>query len=247
MMTTWPRRTLIVFGAVLGSLALPALAFAHLERPSYWPDPAPDRSVSPPAGGKVPECARSTSAVTGKGAGKVRVVCQGRGGWKSLDAAARVDRQGPRSTATGSARASPKQYLPSREAAQAALAEPRARAQVQVQRDPARRLRLRATTTAWWCMPGRYTEPTSRAQPLNDPRCADMTQTDSSGAKTPSYRYQVTCPNDQNLIHVAGPRGAGRRRRPARRSTNRQGIPDLGPLRALQPPARGHAAWSRPT
>ena len=40
-------------------LALPALAFAHPERPSYWPDPAPDRSVSPPAGGKVPTAARS--------------------------------------------------------------------------------------------------------------------------------------------------------------------------------------------
>ena len=53
-------------------------------------------------------------------------------------------------------------------------------------------------------MPGIYTEPTSRAQPLNDPRCANLTQTDSGGAKTPSYRYQVTCPNDQNLVYVQG-------------------------------------------
>ena len=53
-------------------------------------------------------------------------------------------------------------------------------------------------------LPGHYTEPTSRAQPLNDPRCADMKQKDSGGAETPSYQYQVTCPNDQNLIHIAG-------------------------------------------
>src|SRR6185503_8806188 len=65
-------------------LVLPALAFAHLERPSYWPDPAPDNTVRPPAGGKVPEVRSLWTAVSGKGAGKVRVVCQGRGGWKSL-------------------------------------------------------------------------------------------------------------------------------------------------------------------
>ncbi len=77
-------------------------------------------------------------------------------------------------------------------------------------------------------MPGRYTEPTSRAQPLNDPRCANLTQTDSGGAKTPSYRYQVTCPNDQNLVYVQG-RAVSRRAPPQPPLTNRQGIPDLGP------------------
>ena len=35
-------------------MALPALALAHLERPSYWPDPRPDNSVSPSAGGEAP-------------------------------------------------------------------------------------------------------------------------------------------------------------------------------------------------
>ena len=49
------RRRLIVMGMVLGTLLVPAVAFAHLERPSYWPDPNPDRSVYPAAGGKVPE------------------------------------------------------------------------------------------------------------------------------------------------------------------------------------------------
>ncbi len=35
-------------------LALATAASAHLERPSYWPDPGADNSVQPPAGGKVP-------------------------------------------------------------------------------------------------------------------------------------------------------------------------------------------------
>jgi hypothetical protein len=42
-------------------LALPALA--HLERTSYWPDPAPDTSISPAAGGAVPTARSLESAV----------------------------------------------------------------------------------------------------------------------------------------------------------------------------------------
>src|SRR3712207_836823 len=64
-------------GLALAIAALVATtASAHLERPSYWPDPAPDTSVTPPAGGKVPKARSLKSAVTGKGPGDVRVVCQ---------------------------------------------------------------------------------------------------------------------------------------------------------------------------
>ncbi len=98
-------RRVILMCTVLGALRWPAVAFAHLERPSYWPDPAPDTSVCPAAGGKVPELRSLESAVTGKGAGKVRVVCQGRGGWKSLELLASRSRRRA-STATGSGRAS---------------------------------------------------------------------------------------------------------------------------------------------
>ena len=90
------RRCLILMGVVLGTLVVPAMAFAHLERPSYWPDPAPDRSVYPAAGGKVPKLRSLASAVNGKGAGGVRVVCQGRGGWRSIDLLVRVDRKARR-------------------------------------------------------------------------------------------------------------------------------------------------------
>ena len=54
-------------------------------------------------------------------------------------------------------------------------------------------------------MPGLKTEPDSRRAPQNDPRCnPGLLQKDASGDLTPSYRYQVTCPNDQNLMYVQG-------------------------------------------
>src|SRR6476660_9549691 len=63
--------------ALICSLLVPALASAHIERASYWPDPAPDCSVSPCAGGPVPT-ARSLASLfsTTPGPGLTRVVCQ---------------------------------------------------------------------------------------------------------------------------------------------------------------------------
>ncbi len=70
------RRPTIAGAMVAASLALPAIALGHLERPSYWPDPAPDTSVSPAAGGAVPKARCLASAVSGQGPGDVRVVCE---------------------------------------------------------------------------------------------------------------------------------------------------------------------------
>ena len=70
---------------VLG-LVVPGVATAHLERPSYWPDPSPDTSVNPPAGGAVPTARTLESAVTGEGPGQVRVVCKGEQGAAPGDA-----------------------------------------------------------------------------------------------------------------------------------------------------------------
>src|SRR3712207_3882890 len=79
-------------------------------------------------------------------------------------------------------------------------------------------------------MPGTYTEPASRAAPENDPRCnPSLLQQDASGDNTPSYEYQVTCPNDQNLVYVAGRAVVGKPLDQPR--DDRQGIPEqeLGP------------------
>ena len=77
-------RGLAAAALAAAALAVPASALAHLERPSYWPDPAPDRSVKPPAGGKVPQARPLGAAATGRGPGDVHVVCNGREGRTSL-------------------------------------------------------------------------------------------------------------------------------------------------------------------
>ena len=62
--------------AAVALLACAAVAFAHVERTSYWPDPKPDTSVKPAAGGKVPKVRTLASALKAKPPGKTRVVCQ---------------------------------------------------------------------------------------------------------------------------------------------------------------------------
>src|SRR6266550_6604783 len=53
-----------------------AVALAHVERTSYWPNPKPDTSVKPAAGGKVPKPRSLASALNTRSRGKTRVVCQ---------------------------------------------------------------------------------------------------------------------------------------------------------------------------
>src|SRR4051812_7559053 len=65
-----------VLCAVGGALAMPAASLAHVERPAYWPDPAPDCSVKPCAGGDVPKARSLSSALKPSGTSKTRVVCQ---------------------------------------------------------------------------------------------------------------------------------------------------------------------------
>ncbi len=79
-------------------------------------------------------------------------------------------------------------------------------------------------------MPGLYEEPLSRSKPTNDPKCTpSLLQRDASGSLAPSYKYQVTCPNDQNLIFVQGRAVVGDALSVPR--SDRQGIPaqELGP------------------
>jgi hypothetical protein len=211
--------------ATLAALALPSAAAAHLERPSYWPDPAPDESVNPPAGGAVPKARSLKSAVTGTGPGEVRVVCLGENGSKSLqrlrssltDAVERgyVLRPSQPNVEVSDAKAEKLLEL------NRALAEDCAYHSIQAAVDDSH------NNDRVVIMPGRYREPKSRRSPVNDPKCAGMTQQDSSGALTPSYAYQVNCPNDQNLIYVQG-RKVPSEPPPSPPLANRQGIPDEG-------------------
>jgi hypothetical protein len=206
----------------LGLLAMPALALAHPERPSYWPDPAPDAAVSPPAGGKVPQARSLASAVTGAGPGVVRVVCKGTNGSVSMarlnDSLTAAQTQGFRLRPS-----QPKIVYSSDRAAELrdinqALAQRCHYHSVQ----PA--VNDSGNNDRVVIMPGRYTEPASRQAPTDDPRCyPSLLQATASGGTAPSFEYQATCPNDQNLIYVQGRKIKGDPTDPP--LDNRQGIP----------------------
>jgi Right handed beta helix region len=204
-------------------LALPSLASAHIERASYWPAPAPDTSVNPPAGGAVPELRSLYTALDTKPPGDTRVVCQ-------PDSLQGLDASLAAAQTTG--------Y-------KLRVSQP----PIRVSSKEARKLRsfnerlsdactydsIQAAVTASGnndrvvIMPGLYTEPASRAAPTHDPACQDYLETNDRGATGAlSYKYQFLCPNDQNLIAVMG-RGLTDIPPPQPPRTDRHGIPDAGP------------------
>src|SRR5918997_7109390 len=72
-----PRRLFIVLATMTALLALvTGAAVAHVERSSYWPNPAPDRSVTPAAGGKGPKARGLASALKRRARGDTYVVCK---------------------------------------------------------------------------------------------------------------------------------------------------------------------------
>src|SRR3954452_3586967 len=70
-----PRNVILAI-TVLAALIVPAIALAHIERASYWPNPKPDLSVHPPTGGKVPKVRSLASALDKGKPGATRVVCK---------------------------------------------------------------------------------------------------------------------------------------------------------------------------
>jgi hypothetical protein len=219
------------FAVLLASfviLAMPALALAHPERPSYWPNPQADHAVTPAAGGKVPTPRSLASAVTGQGPGEVRVVCRGVNGGISMDqlreSLGHVQRQGYALR--------PSEPVTKWSAAHAAslLNLNRQLAQQCHYHSVQPAVNASGNNDRVVIMPGRYTEKASRQAPVNDPQCyPGLLQTQANGQTAPSFEYQATCPNDQNLIYVQGRAVAGPPPDPP--LTNRQGIPavELGP------------------
>jgi hypothetical protein len=205
-------------------LCFAAAAAAHIERPAYWPDPRPDASVSPPAGGHVPKARSLASALDRSKPGDTRIVCH-RGSlaraFRSIDHAhskgIRV-RPMAKPLRISAAKASKLRGLNIRFAKRCAFHS--------IQKAVFRS----GNQDRIVVMPGVYTEPHSRKQPTQDPACHKyLTDTDFSGggAVGLSYRYQYHCPNDQALINVLGRKpGKGA---PPPPQMDRHGIPDLGP------------------
>ncbi len=197
-------------------------AYGHVERSSYWPNPAPDRGVKPAAGGKVPKARSLASSLRAKPRGKTRVVCQNgslRRAIRSINSARRRGTTMRPSQGTKRMRAR------------------NARKLKRLNRKFARRCKFRSIQTAVnrsrnndriVIMPGRYTEPKSRAKPTDDPKCNRYEEESDDGQGAATYRYQVNCPNDQNLIYVQG-RALTNETVPFPPPENRRGIPDEGP------------------
>jgi hypothetical protein len=222
--TTGSPITRLAAVAIAGiALTLPAAASAHLERPSYWPDPAADKSVDPPAGGEVPKARGLPSAVHGNGPGDVLVVCQGKDGAHSLALL-----KNSLEVAAGKGF----QVRPSEDKIK--LSEKRVAKFKRWNRELADECAYDSVQDAVFdagnndrvvIMPGRYTEREARSAPTNDPKCVpSLLQADASGDMAPSYEYQVTCPNDQNLIYVQGRQVVGDPLATPR--SDRQGIPE---------------------
>lgn len=232
---------------------VPSLASAHVERASYWPDPGPDTSVDPPAGGAVPEIRNLFTALDASQPGETRVVCQG-------DAVPLPTYKKNAKKANARTKAAYEAALaanPSMAALEAGLADAVANGYklrasqpaIPVSQQEADQLRdfnaqllancrysaIQAAVTDAHnndrvvVMPGLYSEPQSRAAPTHDPACADLVETNDHGTTGAlSYKYQATCPNDQNLIAVIG-RAVTDVEPPQPPSLDRHGIPDAGP------------------
>lgn len=212
----------------LVALALPALAAAHLERPSYWPNPRPDRSITPAAGGEVPTPRSLGSAVTGEGPGEVRVVCKGHDGARSLKRLRHAINDA-RDDGFRIRPSQPKEFFNDREAGRLRRIN-RALADQCDYHTVQQAIFDSGNNDRVVVMPGRYREKPSRRQPTNDRRCIPefLQDTDGDGdGDVPSYEYQVTCPNDQNLIYVQG-RAVPPDEPPEPPRENREGIPDEG-------------------
>src|SRR5215218_2358408 len=146
------------------ALALSAPALAHVERASYWPDPAPDCSVKPCTGGAAPKARSLASALNAKLVGTTRVVCQ-------------PDSMKLLNTSIRRARTQGYDIRPTDHRTFGAKAAKRLRA---TNAKLAKRCRFHDIQSAVTAshnndrvvvMPGVYTEPASRAKPTNDPAC----------------------------------------------------------------------------
>jgi hypothetical protein len=209
-----------IAATLMAALLTPAVGSAHVERGSYWPDPAPDCSISPCAGGAVPTPRTLASALN---ATTTRVVCQ-------PDSVKRAQ------AAVDAARANGYYLRPL--GGRQTLGPEGARNLMDLNRKLAKRCQFSSIQAAVNAssnngrvviMPGIYTEPESRAAPTYDQRCSQYAITNDRGdTGALSYKWQYYCPNDQNLIAVLG-RAPGATDPPNPPREDRHGIPDLGP------------------
>jgi hypothetical protein len=213
----------VIAAAVALALALPAIAWGHIERASYWPDPAPDCSISPCAGGQVPTPRPLSTALSKTGPGVTRVVCQPDSITRLRASIAQAKKVGYVLRPT-----QPRIKITTEEGGKLltlnkGLFKRCAYSSIQDA------VTASGNNDRVVIMPGLYTEPKAREAPTHDPACAQYQIANDRGETgAVSYEYQYHCPNDQNLIAVIG-RLPGSTPPPQPPLKDRHGIPDLGP------------------
>ena len=228
--SSMPRRGLrsllaVVLGGliagVLVPLMLPGVASAHVERPSYWPDPKPDCSITPCAGGKVPAARSLASALDASKPGRTRVVCKPDSLERLKASVAKARKVGYRDRPTVHSR----------------LSDARADMLLKVNKALFKACEYRHIQAAVTrsgnndrvvVMPGLYLEEPSRAKPTHDPSCDRYHMAADSGdpgALSPDYQHH--CPNDANLVAVIG-RGPDTAPPPSEPREDRHGVPNVG-------------------
>ena len=215
------RVTLVSLFVLLGLLAVPTSASAHVERPSYWPSPKADCTVKPCAGGKVPQARSLWSALDRSRRGETRVVCK-------PDSLQRVQ---------ASVKRARKHGYDIRPTDHRSLSASKARSLLAVNKRLFQQCRYRHIQAAVTdsgnndrvvVMPGLYKERPSRRQPTYDKSCKKyLTPSDSGDPGALSHDYQINCPNDANLVAVIG-RGLDTGPVPAPPRSDRHGIPNVG-------------------
>jgi hypothetical protein len=216
----WGVGTALTAVALAAGLVLAATAAAHVERASYWPNPAPDTTITPAAGGKGPDY-RPLSRVLGPDADSTRVVCKSYSLHRLRDSLADARANGYKLRPLGR---------------RMHVSEARAQWILSLNQELFRMCSYHSIQDAVndsgnndrvVIMPGIYTEPKSRAAPTDDPKCDQYEiNNDQSQAGAVSYAYQVHCPNDQNLIAVIGRKEGGAAPQPPLQ--DRHGIPNVG-------------------
>jgi hypothetical protein len=252
------RRGLAGLAAVVALLVAAPVALAHIERASYWPAPAADMAGGQPTGGKVPATRGLFSALKKKPPGETHVVCKGsapkapkasKKGKAGEAASRKYASQVKKNPSIKRLDKTIKKVTKGKNKKKRGYVLRPSEPKVKVGKKAAKKLRKFNVKLLQHCkfdsiqdavdasgnndrvviMPGVYTEPDSRKAPTNDPKCDGLEEVNDRGQTGAlSYKYQVTCPNDQNLIAVMG-REAGTTAPPQPPLEDRHGIPDEGP------------------
>ena len=215
------KRGIVAIAVAAGLLVGAPAAMAHIERASYWPDPAVDKSVKGGAGGKVPKTRSLFTALDKKPAGETHVVCQGKSSFKRLKGAVKTAQKGyklrPASKKKRIGKKSAKQFREfNRKLLKACKFDSIQEA-----------VNAAGNNDRVVIMPGIYTEPDSRTAPNNDPACEQYLEDNDEGSNSAlSYRYHLECPNDQSLVNISGRSFVGDPPQPPLQ--DRHGVPAAG-------------------